>query len=85
MNRAKTDKANAVRKEFGLMVIRRPSIASWLTKNKGGKWTYDHHATWWCDDGIRHVSRVAMDATEEDGAYGYHLYGGDDPGWLFGL
>lgn len=68
-----------------MRVVRRPSIAKWLAKNKGGKWTYDGHATWWCDDGVRHMSRVAMSMDENDPRYGYHLYGGDNPGWVFGI
>jgi hypothetical protein len=31
----------------------------YLEKHFGGKWKYDGMASWWCDDGKRHVSRTA--------------------------
>jgi hypothetical protein len=63
--------------------LRRLNISQWLRKNKGGDWKYDGQASWWCDDGIRHVSRVAMDCMDEDSPVGYHLYGGDSPEWIY--
>lgn len=67
----------------GLLKAKRLNISKWLEKHKGGKWTYDRQGAWWCDDGKRHVWRVAMDFTDEDGPAGYHLYGGDSPGWIY--
>lgn len=61
----------------------RTNITKWLEKHKGGKWKYDGNGSWWCDDGERHVSRVALDCMDEDGPTRYYLYGGDQPGWLY--
>lgn len=63
--------------------IQKVNITQWLNKHEGGKWKYDGHATWWCDDGERHLSRVAMDFTDEDCWTGYHLYGGKNPRWIY--
>lgn len=43
------------------------SLASAFKEKFGGKWKYDGCTTWWCDDGIRHISRVAVgfDSTGE--------------------
>jgi hypothetical protein len=70
-------------------LLKRPlkpmSISRWLEENKGGKWKYDNHATWWCDDDERHVSRVAKDFSDDSGTgpVGYYLYGGASPGWVY--
>lgn len=45
--------------------------------------TRPDRAGWWCDDGVRHVSRVAMDILDDDGPCGYYLYGGTNPGWIY--
>jgi hypothetical protein len=36
-----------------------------LADKFGGVWTYDGMASWWCDDDIRHVSRVATGFDDE--------------------
>jgi hypothetical protein len=46
-----------------------------LEKNLGGKWKYDGCASWWCDDGRRHVSRCCNMFDDEDtGSSQYWLY-----------
>ena len=62
--------------------IKRLNKTQWLNKNRGGNWTYGGNAVWFCDDGVRHVSRVAMDCMDENSPAGYYLYGGDAPGWI---
>jgi hypothetical protein len=44
---------------FDLMTAKRVNKTAWLRENKGGEWKYDGTGTWWCDDGIRHVSRTS--------------------------
>ncbi len=63
---------------------RRINISRWLHLHKGGVWKYDGRTTWWCDDNTRHVSRVCVDSDRDDGggSVGYHLYGGNNPGWV---
>lgn len=60
------------------------NVTRWLNKHKGGNWKYDGSATWWCDDKVRHMSRVCMDSSRDDGGgpVGYYLYGGSNPGWV---
>ena len=66
-----------------LLEIGKPiGISAWLRKNMGG-WKYDGKASWWCDDGERHVSRVATDIHDENGPPGYYLYGDESPGWVY--
>lgn len=62
---------------------KRVNITQWLRKNKGGDWKYDGIASWWGDDGLRRVSRVAMDFMAENSPVGYYLYGGDASGWIY--
>ena len=59
------------------------NIRKWLEKNKGGKWKYDGHGSWNCDDGDRSVRRVSMDCMDECSPVGYYLYGCDDHGWVY--
>ena len=40
----------------------------------GGKWKYDHFATWFCDDGIRHVSRVSSCSCDDICSHSPNLY-----------
>lgn len=51
------------------------SVAKNLAKNLGGKWSYDGVSSWWCDDGVRHVSRCCSDYSDEYGPIEYWLYG----------
>lgn len=58
------------------------SKAANLTRSLGGKWEYDGRTTWWCDDDIRHVSRVSAGVDEHDNDIGppqYWLYEKDKP------
>lgn len=57
-------------------VSMRISKAEALGRHLGGKWTYDHCASWWCDDGVRHVSRCMTAEGEygEPGVIQYWLY-----------
>lgn len=60
---------------FSMMGEEPPDMAAWLAEIKGGKWIYDNSAglaTWFCDDGKRSVSRVAVGEIPV-----YHLHGPD--------
>lgn len=59
------------------------NISKWLAKNKGGKWKYDGKCCWWCDDGKRHVARVAMDCMDENSPAGYCLYSDKNSEWIY--
>lgn len=66
--------------------ISRRNISKSLAKEYGGKWTYDNYTTWWCDDGIRHMSRVSADFDEWGNQVGhaqYYLYGDGTPRKLY--
>lgn len=61
------------------------SITKWLNEKYGGKWVYDGKASWWCDDGERHVSRVANGRDMEGEyteAWSLCLYSKDKAEWL---
>ena len=61
-------------------VVRCPSKAKQLAKTFGGQWTYNGLATWYCDDGKRHVSRCAASCDEADRfPCEYWLYGDGMP------
>ena len=53
------------------------SKASRLAKALGGEWTYDGRASWWCNDGKRHVSRCSAGVDEYDNEVGPAQY------WLY--
>jgi len=52
------------------------SKAKTLSKKLGGNWKYQHPCSWFCDDDIRHVSRVCMCEHDDycDCLPGYFLY-----------
>ena len=59
------------------MSIARVSIARRLSKSLGGGWRYDGRASWWCNDGKRHVSRCSAGVDEHDNEVGPAQY------WLY--
>ena len=64
------------------------SIAKLLTAKYGGKWTYRcGTGTWYCDDTLRYVSRVAMCDCDDDCNHtpGLCLYGPDRSEWIYSL
>jgi hypothetical protein len=52
-----------------------------LEKEFGGKWKYDNHATWWCDDNKRHVARVQSCHCDDicNHPSVYYMYGDGTP------
>ena len=61
------------------------SISKWLGQKFGGKWCYDYHGSWWCDDNLRHVSRYS-DLDECENIVGpprYCLYTPDKTKWVY--
>jgi len=66
---------------IGLKIRKRTRNKSkYLARVYGGVWTYDHLASWWCDDGERCVSRVCASMYEEDRMPpNYWLYGDGTP------
>jgi len=53
------------------------SKAANLDKTLGGKWKYDGVTTWYCDDGLRRVSRCSAGVDEFDNELGPAQY------WLY--
>jgi len=53
------------------------NISANLSKKYGGKWKYDHHGSWWCDDDKRFVRACSMCGCDEPcgHATSYFLYG----------
>ena len=74
------NKSETIPDEF--CAVRVKSIAKRLGEHLGGKWTYDRHSSWWCDDGKRHVARCSPGTDDRDEQLGppmYYLYGGETP------
>ncbi len=68
--------------DLSVKAKRRPSKAKFLGKKYGGKWKYDNYASWWCDDGVRHVSRVSSCGCDDYCHHrpDYRMYGGGNNG-----
>lgn len=58
-------------------VKRREPVNKTLSKKYEGVWTYDRRYSWRCDDGIRHVDRVAGCMCDEPCNHPprYYMYG----------
>ena len=70
---------------FNPPIVRTKSKVKLLEKALGGKWTYDGHCSWNCDDG-RHVSRCSAGVDEWDNELGpaqYYLYTGETTKRIF--
>jgi hypothetical protein len=55
----------------------RGSISKYLGKKYGGVWKYDGMCSWWCNDDVRHVSRVQSCSCDDACSHfpDYRLYG----------
>ena len=64
---------------------RKINKTKYLEKYYGGKWKYDGHGSWWCDDDKRSVTRVStcmMDSRCDDSCkcpVACWMYGDDAP------
>ncbi len=63
------------------------NISKYLSKQFGGKWTYDHICSWWCNDDKRNVNRVSSCICDDvcDHTPYYYLYGDVTPKLLHKL
>jgi len=66
------------------------NISKWLGDRYGGKWTYDKHYSWHCDDNERRVCRCSALSPQHDGdddsfRIVYWMYGNGTPVriWFF--
>ena len=57
------------------------TVTKHLEKNLGGKWKYDGHTAWWCDDEKRYVARTAdlYNGDDEYAPPSYWLYSDETP------
>ena len=57
--------------------IKKLNITKYLREKFGGTWKYDGTSAWFCDDGKRHVARVASCFCDDDycnAPPAYYLY-----------